>query len=232
MKFHVITLFPGSLDSYLKTSIIGRAIKAKKISVKAYNPRDFAAGKWKKTDDRPYSGGPGQVQYALPVLKAVERAKLKINPSSRAKLTTGQRESKLKTIIFSPAGKKFTNTYAKTLSQKYNDIILISGRYEGIDARVKKILKAEEVSIGDYVLTGGELPAMVVIDAVSRQIKGVLGKQESIEENRVSSSEVYTRPETLFYKGKSYKVPKVLLTGDHKKIEEWKKAKSTSLKRS
>ncbi|MFA5841914.1 MAG: tRNA (guanosine(37)-N1)-methyltransferase TrmD [Candidatus Paceibacterota bacterium] len=210
MKFHVITLFPDSLKSYLETSIIGRAIKAKKILVKAYNPYDFAAGKWKKTDDRPYAGGPGLVQYALPVLRAVEKA-------------LGRRKAKI--ILFSPSGKKFTNTLARKWAKDGKDLILISGRYEGIDARVKKILKAEEISIGDYVLTGGELPAMVVIDAVSRQIEGVLGKFESVEENRVSASEVYTRPEILEYKGKKYRAPKVLLSGDHKKIEEWKRGK-------
>ncbi len=210
----MVTLFPDSLDSYLKTSIIGRAIKSKKISVKTWNPYSFGSGKWKKTDDRPYGGGPGQVQYALPVLKAVERAKSKV------------KSGKFKVIIFSPSGKKFTNEVARKWAKEGKDLILISGRYEGIDARVKKILKAEEYSIGDYVLTGGELPAMVVIDAVSRQIKGVLGKFESVEENRVASSEVYTRPEILIWKGKKYRVPKVLTTGDHKKIEEWKKTKN------
>lgn len=226
MHFYVITLFPDSLDSYLKTSIIGRAIKDKKIFVKAVNPYDFGIGKWKKTDDRPYGGGPGQVQYALPILKAVSRVLLKT------------KNSKLKTriIILSPSGKKFTNTLARKWAKDGKDLIIISGRYEGIDARVKKILKAdlstkasasvEEISIGDYVLTGGELPAMIVIDAVSRQIPGVLGKFESVEENRVSSSEVYTRPEILEYKGKKYRVPKVLLTGDHGKIKEWKLKKA------
>ena len=102
---------------------------------------------------------------------------------------------------------------------------MISGRYEGIDARVQKILKAEEISVGDFVLTGGELPAMILIDSISRQVKGVLGKYESLEEERVSSSEVYTRPEILKYKSKNYKVPKVLLSGNHKKIEEWKQNK-------
>ena len=106
-------------------------------------------------------------------------------------------------------------------------MILISGRYEGIDARVQKIFKAEEISIGDYVLTGGELPAMVLIDSISRQIPGVLGKYESLEEERVSTSEVYTRPEILKYKNKNYKVPKVLLSGNHKLIEEWKKSKKS-----
>jgi tRNA (guanine37-N1)-methyltransferase len=107
--------------------------------------------------------------------------------------------------------------------KKYTDIIFICGRYEGIDARIDKIFKTENISIGDYVLTGGELPAMVLIDSISRQIKGVLGKFESLEEERISSSEVYTRPEVLKYKNKNYKVPKVLLSGNHKEIEEWKK---------
>ncbi|MEK7558380.1 MAG: tRNA (guanosine(37)-N1)-methyltransferase TrmD [Patescibacteria group bacterium] len=211
MTFHVITIFPKMFESYLADSILARAIKAKKISVKFYNPRDFTKDKHHKVDDRAYGGGPGMVMNALPVLKAVERAKLKI------------KNSKFKIIILSPAGKKFTNSVAQALAKGGKDIILISGRYEGIDARVKKILKAEEISIGDYVLTGGELPAMVMIDAVARQIKGVLGKPESIEENRVSSSEMYTRPEVLTYKGKKYKVPKVLLSGHARKIEEWLK---------
>ena len=146
-----------------------------------------------------------------PVLRAVAKAKGKI------------KKGKWKTIIFSPGGTMFTNTYAKNIvDKKITDIIMICGRYEGIDARVKKILKAEEVSIGEYVLTGGELPAMVAMDAISRQVKGVLGKFESLEENRVASHEVYTRPEVFEYQKKKYKVPAVLLSGDHKKIEEWK----------
>ena len=195
-------------ESYMADSILARAIKNKKISVKFYNPRDFTNDKHHKVDDRAYGGGPGMVMYAEPILRAVEKLKIK--------------SEKLKIIILSPAGKKFTNKEASLLAKRRGDIVLISGRYEGIDARVKKILKAEEYSIGDYVLTGGELPAMVVIDAVARQIKGVLGKFESVEENRLSSSEVYTRPEILKYKGKKYRVPKVLLSGHRKKIEEWK----------
>lgn len=131
-------------------------------------------------------------------------------------------KKKTKIIIFSPSGKKFTTEYAKKSVQKYTDIIMISGRYEGIDARVQKILKAEEISIGDYVLTGGEIPAMILIDSISRQVPGVLGKYDSLEEERVSSSEIYTRPEVLAHKGKNYKVPKVLLSGNHKLIDEWK----------
>lgn len=179
---------------------------------------DFCEPK-KRVDARPYGGGPGMVLRPELFLKAF--AKIKPQATSH----------KLKTILFSPSGKKFNTGYAKKLvKQKYTDIVLISGRYEGIDARVGKILKSlsrpggtEEISIGDYILTGGELPAMVLIDSISRQIPGVLGKYESLEEERVSTSVVYTRPEILKWKGKNYKVPKILLSGNHKKIDEWKK---------
>lgn len=212
ITFHIISLFPEALDSYISESILARAREKKLINIKFYNPRDYAEGKWLKVDGRPYSGGPGMVMLPGPVLKAAAKARGKTNS-----------KKKFKTIIFSPGATMFTNVYAKNLvDKKYTDIILICGRYEGIDARVKKILKAEEVSIGDYVLTGGELPAMVFMDATSRQIEGVLGKFESLEENRVSSHEVYTRPEVFEYQKKKYRVPKVLLSGDHKKIEEWK----------
>ncbi len=220
MKFHIITIFPETFDSYLKESIIGRAIRDKKILIKFYNPMDFCEPK-RRIDDRPYGGGPGMVLRPELFLKAFQIA------SSAIRRRGGK---KTKIILFSIAGKKFETVYAKKLiKQKYTDIILISGRYEGIDARVGQIIKSEigknnfeEISIGDYVLTGGELPAMVLIDSISRQIPGVLGKYESLEEERVSSSEVYTRPEILKYKGKNYRVPKVLLSGDHKKIDAWK----------
>jgi len=209
MRFHIITIFPEMFDSYLKESIIGRAIKDKKISIKFYNPLNFCEPK-KRVDDRPYGGGPGMVLRPELFLKAF--SKIKIN-------------KKTKIILFSTSGKKFDTVYAKKSAKKYTDIVLISGRYEGIDARVGKILKAEEISVGDYVLTGGELPVMILIDSISRQIPGVLGKYESLEEERVSTSEVYTRPEVLKHKGKNYKVPKVLLSGHRAKIEEWKKRK-------
>lgn len=214
MRFHIITIFPEMLDSYLKESILGRAIKNKLIAVKFYNPRDFIKApknNYRPVDDKPYGGGPGMVMRAEPILKAVEKAISKI------------KSKKILTINFIPSAPKFTTTLAKTFSKKYTDIILICGRYEGIDARIDKILKTRKFSIGDYVLTGGELPAMVLIDSISRQVPGVLGKYESLEEERVSSSEVYTRPEVLRYKSKNYKVPKVLLSGNHQKIEEWKK---------
>ncbi|MBI3632907.1 MAG: tRNA (guanosine(37)-N1)-methyltransferase TrmD [Candidatus Vogelbacteria bacterium] len=208
MTFHIITIFPEAFESYLDSSILKRAIENKIIVVKFYNPRDFTTDKHRKVDDRPYGGGPGMVMYALPIIKVVEKIK-KSKPKARV-------------ILFSAQGKQFTNLGSRSLSKKHTDIILICGHYEGIDARVTKILKAEEVSIGPYVLTGGELPAMILVDSISRQINGVLGKNESLEEWRIASPEIYTRPEILEYKKKKYRVPKVLLSGDHKKIEEYK----------
>ena len=203
-------------DSYLKESIIGRAIKNKLITIKFYNPRDFIKApknNYKSVDDKPYGGGPGMVMRAEPILAAVAEAVKKI------------KIKKILIINFIPTAKKFTNADGKKISKKYTDIILICGRYEGIDARIDKILKTKKFSIVDYVLTGGELPAMVLIDSISRQIPGVLGKYESLEEERVSSSVVYTRPEVLKWKGKNYTVPKVLLSGHRAKIDEWKKRK-------
>jgi len=228
MNFHVITLFPAAFDSYINESILARAQKEKKIKFSFYNPRDYACpteasarrAKVDKTyqkpylrvDDKPYGGGPGMVMQAEPVLKAVEAA---LKKSKAVK-------SKVKIIFLSPSGKQFDTTYAKVTAKKYTDIIIICGRYEGIDSRVIKIFKAEEISVGPFVLTGGELPAMIIADCISRQIEGVLGNFDSREEERVSSSEMYTRPEVLVYKGKKYKVPPVLLSGNHAKIEEWR----------
>jgi tRNA (guanine37-N1)-methyltransferase len=246
MKFHIVTLFPEMFDSYLKESILGRAIKEKKISVSFVNPRKYVSGKYKKVwpdgnvslqvDDRPYSGGPGMVMMAEPIIKAVESIlkqiknyELRINnkksKSKEVKPLTGHRglTSKILIVNFVPSAEKFTTDLAKNFTKKYTDVIMICGRYEGIDARIDKILKTKKLSIGDYVLTGGEIPAMVLIDSISRQVQGVLGNFDSREEERVSSSEIYTRPEVLIHNKKKYKVPAVLLSGNHKYIEEWKK---------
>ena len=235
-KFTVITIFPNLLESYLADSILARAIKAKKLSVKFVNPRKFATDKHHKPDLRPYGGGPGMVMLAEPILRAVEA----VLRTSHRRLPVGEGKSSstavpktagAKIIIFAPQGKPFTNQVAKKLAQSKQGIILIAGRYEGVDARVKKILKAEEYSIGDYVLTGGELPAAVVIDAVARQLPGVLGKEESLEEKRAASREVYTRPEVLEWppssktsagQRKKYRVPKVLLSGHQANITAWR----------
>ena len=190
--------------------MLWKAQKDKKIKVSLINFRKFALDKHKRADDRPFGGGPGMVLKAEPILRAI------------AKLKTQSAKPKVKILITSPRGKQFTNELANKWAKKYKELVVIAGHYEGIDARVKKILKAEEISVGPYTLTGGELPALVIVDAITRQISGVLGKEESLEEKRVASGEVYTRPELLKFKGKSYKVPKVLLSGHHKKIEFWR----------
>jgi tRNA (guanine37-N1)-methyltransferase len=234
MNFHVITLFPNAFDSYLGESILKRAIEDKKIKVKFYNPRDFEKDpKW-RIDQKPYGGGPGMVMRAEPVIKAIAAAVKKANHPGRkaghpsykqeGKLAKKVLKPKIKIIFFAPRGKQFDTDYAKiVVKKKYTDIIFISGRYEGVDARIKKVFKTiEDISVGPYVLTGGELPAMIMMDSISRQIEGVLGDINSLEENRISSHDVYTRPEVFEYKGKKYRVPKVLLSGNHKKIDEWR----------
>ncbi len=214
MHFHIITLFPKAFESYINESIVKRAIESKTIRVSFYNPRDFTKDKWSRVDRRPYGGGPGMVLEAESVLKAVTKALGRKN------------RRKVKIIFFEPGGKQFDTVYAEKLATRLKHVILICGRYEGVDARVKKILRAEAVTIGPYTLTGGELPAMVMLDAITRRLPGVLGDDESIEERRIAASEVYTRPEVLTWKGKRYKVPEVLLSGNHKDIEEWRKGRT------
>ncbi len=223
ITFHIITLFPASFDSYINESILARAQKEKKIRALFYNPRDFVKPtKKQKThekpylriDDKPYGGGPGMVMQALPIIKALEKAVKKTKSKSDTKTT--------KILFLSPGGTQFTNTIANNYSKKFSDIVIVCGRYEGIDARIKKVFKMEDLSVGPFVLTGGELPAMIIMDAVSRRIDGVLGNIDSLEESRNASSDVYTRPEVIVYKDKKLKVPEVLLSGDHKKIEEWR----------
>jgi tRNA (guanine37-N1)-methyltransferase len=235
VNFHVITLFPASFDSYLGESIIKRAIEDKKITIKFYDPKDYESDPKKRVDDKPYGGGPGMVIRALPVMKAIEAAvKASEKNAKKRAAKTGGKISQPKIIFLSPSGVQFTNEYAKKNAgmkvsakgkiskPKFTDIIIVSGRYEGIDARVKIAFKMEDVSIGPFVLTGGELPAMLMIDCFARQVPGVLGNFDSLEESRVASPDVYTRPEVFEYKGRKFRVPKVLLSGDHKKIEEWR----------
>jgi len=148
------------------------------------------------------------VLEAEAVLKAIAKAKGK--------------KRKVKIIFLSPGGELFTNTYAESLVKKYKDVIFVCGHYEGVDARVTKAFPMDDISVGPYVLTGGELAALIIIDATTRRIPGVIGTYESLEEERIASSDVYTRPEVLTYKGKKYRVPKVLLSGHHKNIEEWR----------
>lgn len=230
MKFHVVTLFPEVIEAYATTSILGRAQKNKLLEVKAYQLRDYVsnpakgargASKWfyKKVDDKAYGGGPGMVLQAEPFIKAVEKIQKEIGKNSKKHSSIyGTMKKGPKILITAAGGKEFTNAYAKKLA-KEKEVIILCGRYEGIDVRVKKILKAEEISVGPYILTGGELPALAIIDSTARQIKGVLGKFESLEEGRIASHDIYTRPEILKHKGKTYRVPKVLLSGNHANID-------------
>ncbi len=211
MRFHLVTLFAEACDAYLSASILARARKEKKIAVSYVNPRDFVDNKWGKVDERPYGGGPGMVVMALPIVKAVEKALKKAK--------------KPVVVWFSPGAKQFTNKEADALA-KYSDVVLVCGRYEGIDERAKKIIKTlapvKEFAVGEAVYTGGEVPAMAIVDAVSRRLPGVLGKDASVEERRTAASQVYTRPDTISWKGKSYKVPAVLKTGHHANIDGYR----------
>jgi len=214
--FDIITLFPEIFTAYLNESVIGRAIRKGLVKVRVHNLRGFTTAPHHKADDRPYGGGPGMVIKIEPLIKAVQSLKSKI------------KNQKSKVIIFTPAGNQFDNKIAGQLAKNYNHLILICGHYEGIDERIKKVIRNLELeisglSIGPYVLTGGELPALTVIDAVSRKVKGVLGKEESLEEKRYGVGvPAYTRPETLTYGGKRYAVPKVLLSGHHGEIKRWR----------
>ncbi len=216
LRFHLITLFPEACDAYLSASILGRARTAKLISVDYQTPRDYVDNKWGKVDERPYGGGPGMVMTALPVVRAVKKA------------LTRRKDKKVALIWFSPGGTEFTNTEADKLL-KYDDVVLVCGRYEGIDERAKKLMKTfgtvKNYSVGSATYTGAEVPAMAIVDAMTRRIPGVLGKDESVEERRTAAREVYTRPESIMWEGKKHSIPKVLATGNHVEIEKWKKSK-------
>ena len=219
MRFDIITIFPKIFDSYFNESIIKRAQEKGKVKIKTWNLRDFTKDKHKKVDDRPFGGGPGMVMKVEPLLNCIQKLLGKISK---------KQVSKTLIILFVASGKQFDNKMAQDFSKKYEQIIMICGHYEGVDERIKNVLRTMDyglktISIGPYVLTGGELPSMIVVDAVSRQISGVLGKFESLEEKRDGIGiPVYTRPEILKFENKKYSVPNVLLSGNHKKIDEWR----------
>jgi tRNA (guanine37-N1)-methyltransferase len=207
MQFVVLTLFPELFDTFQNHGMIRRAVELQKISVQTIQIRDFAEGRHRVTDDRPYGGGPGMVMKPEPVAGAM-RSALKTAPDARR-------------IHLTPQGRPFSNTMARQLA-KEKELILLCGRYEGIDERICRNFIDDEVSIGDYILTGGELAAMVVIDAVSRFIPGVLGCADSSEDDSFSDCLLehahYTRP----YEFEGDPVPEVLLSGDHGKIGQWR----------
>lgn len=223
MIFDVITIFPKIFDSYLKESLISRAQKKKLIKINVHNLRKWTKDNHKTVDDRPFGGGLGMVLKVEPIFKAVK--------SLKSKRPKGYPNKKTKVILFTPRGKKFNQKLANQLS-KLDQIIFICGRYEGVDERVAKNIADMELSIGEYDLMGGELPAMVVIETISRLIPGVLGKPQLLKERITKEGGFieyaqYTRPEIFEpdpkgCPGKKWRVPKLLLSGDHKKINEWK----------
>lgn len=211
MRFDILTIFPNIFDSYLKESIIARAIEEKHIEIHVHDIRDHTKDKHKRVDDVPFGGGAGMVMTPQPLDSAITHVKKK---------------NKGPVIFLTPQGQTFSQTKAERFAAKSQDLILLCGRYEGIDQRIRDLHVDQEISIGKFVLTGGELPAMVLVDAVSRLIPGVLGKEESHQEdsfskalNRKKEYPHYTRPATF----KGMEVPEVLLSGHHKKIETWRK---------
>lgn len=218
MRFDIITIFPEIINAYAGESILKRAQEKKLIKITAFNLRDFAKDKHKKVDDKPFGGGPGMVFKAEPLIRAIEKA----GKSSKIE------NKKKKVIFFEPAGKILDDNLCQKLAKDFKNLILVCGHYEGFDERIKKMVKdqgykIEEISIGNYVLTGGELPALVLVDSISRKIKGVLGKTESLEEFRHGIGvPAYTRPAEIIYKNKKYKAPKIIISGNHKKIDEWR----------
>ena len=211
MRFEILTTFPQIIESAASESILGRAQEKGIIELEAVNLRDYTEDKHRTTDDEPYGGGPGMVMKCEPVFKAVES------------LMSRRLGVKPRILLMSPQGRRFDQNMAGELASE-NYIIMICGRYEGLDERIREHLATDEVSIGDYVLTGGELPALVILDAVTRLLPGVLGDETSPEMETFSSGLLeypqYTRPAD--YRG--YKVPDVLLSGNHAQIEKWRRA--------
>ena len=236
MHFHILTLFPEMVMDGLGTSITGRAMKKGAISVDAINIRDYAQNKHGQVDDYPYGGGAGMVMQPGPVYRAYEAVKEQIEQRKRLECAatddnetmeyiTADKGKQLRVVYMAPQGKVFNQEIAQELAQE-EDLVLLCGHYEGIDERVLDRIVTDHISIGDYVLTGGELPAMVVIDAVSRMVPGVLHNDVSAEfetfHDDLLEYPQYTRPEEFM----GERVPDVLLSGHHKNIEAWRLERS------
>lgn len=232
MHFHILTLFPEMVMNGLDTSITGRAMKKGAISVDAINIRDYAQNKHGQVDDYPYGGGAGMVMQPGPVYRAYEAVKEQIEQRKKLQCAaadhnetmeyiTADKGKQLRVVYMTPQGKVFNQEIAQELAQE-EDLVLLCGHYEGIDERVLERIVTDHISIGDYVLTGGELPAMVVIDAVSRMVPGVLHNDVSAEfetfHDDLLEYPQYTRPEEFM----GERVPDVLLSGHHKNIEAWR----------
>ncbi|VHV44195.1 tRNA (guanine-N(1)-)-methyltransferase (M1G-methyltransferase) (tRNA [GM37] methyltransferase) [Clostridioides difficile] len=213
MRFHIMTLFPEIFNSYMDESIMKRAVEKGIIEVYIYNIRDFSNNKHKKVDDYPFGGGVGMVMTPQPIYDTYKH------------IITTHNINNPSVIYLTPKGKVYNQSIAKQMSLK-EDIILLCGHYEGVDERIIDLIVTDEISIGDYVLTGGELPALIMIDSISRLIPGVLNQEESFEEESFKDNLLeyphYTRPRDF----EGLKVPEVLLSGNHKKIDEWRREES------
>ncbi|MFA5926407.1 MAG: tRNA (guanosine(37)-N1)-methyltransferase TrmD [Parcubacteria group bacterium] len=231
MNFHIVTIFPRIFDSYFNESIFRRAQEKKLIHVKIHNLRDYTTDRHKTVDDTPYGGGAGMLLKIEPIyscLKAINSRfpipSFQKNPKSKAKVS-----KKTRVIIFSAKGRRYAQADAKRLA-KCENIVLICGRYEGVDERVAKYLADEEISIGEYVLTGGEIPAMALADSIARLIPGVLGNDESAKNESFSKKDYLEHPQyTKPAEFQGWKTPKVLLGGNHREIEEWRKKNSKNI---
>ncbi|MGB9765773.1 MAG: tRNA (guanosine(37)-N1)-methyltransferase TrmD [Candidatus Saccharicenans sp.] len=210
MRFDIITIFPALFDSLFSAGVIKKASEKKLIEINIHDLRDYTTDKHRQVDDRPYGGLEGMVLKPEPIFRAVEEIR---------------QPGKVHTCLLSPQGKTFNSVLAEKLA-KYQQLILICGRYEGVDERVAEYLVDEEISIGDYILTGGELAAAVVVEAVSRFVPGVVGKEESVQHDSFTTGRLdfpqYTRPREF----RGYRVPSVLFSGDHKKIARWRLKKA------
>ena len=218
MLIDIITIFPEVCKPYLDSSILGIAQEKGKLEIHLHNLRDYTLDKHRKVDDRPFGGGPGMILTPEPVFRAVEAIKQ----------TADGRRQTAKVILLTPQGKTLNQKLAEKLSKRKH-LILICGRYEGVDERVRESLVDEEISIGDYILSGGELAALVLTDSLARLLPGVLGHKdsnvrESFSDNLLEYPQ-YTRPADF----RGLRVPQVLLSGDHKKIEEWRKHQAVKI---
>ncbi len=240
MRFDIITIFPDIFESYFSESILGRAQKNGLVEIKTSDLRQWTTDNHKTVDDRPYSGGAGMVMMVEPIFKAVESLK-----------NFQFSKKKTRTILFSAKGKRMTQKDVRRWAKDYDQLILICGRYEGVDERVAEYVADEEISVGDYVLTGGEIPAMIAVDAVSRLVPGVIKEESLAEESfneessfaeatedalfpdsafsgeRMGEYPQYTRPEIF----NDWKVPEVLLSGNHEEIKKWRMGQQKSIVR-
>jgi len=230
MKIDIITIFPEICEFYFKQSLLAKAQRKGLLKLQVRNLRDFSCDKHRTVDDKPFGGGRGMVLKIEPLWRAIQSLNLKSQISNLKikKKNSYKNRIKSKIILFSPRGKKFNQKMATQWS-KLDQLILICGRYEGVDERVAKNLVDEEVSMGDFVLMGGELPALIITEAVARLLPGVVGHSESLIAERITKDKgfleypQYTRPEVFITKdGKKLRVPKVLLSGNHKEIEKWR----------